>query len=469
MASVSNSFRDTVRLFGRHERVSTSLLFIVILLTCLHAQVVDGRVLFLVAVLVVWPFVQTRLQWLYHRQFGLERSAFPAILLDAVLIGVCISITQFSIVPSLVFAGTLLLSLMAVTSVFGWVVVLVLAMAATLISSYFLGYSGAEVQQTPVLVTVVSMVALLVSVVVELVGARHRVQIAERQLVEAQAKTTHFMNVANKIARYAPSQVWQSILRGDRDARIENKRKKLTIFFSDIQGFTELSETLLPDDLATILNTYFEHMSDLAKKYGGTIDKFIGDALLIFFGDPTSKGAKNDALACVEMAIAMRRENKLLRQKWKALGFDGLHVRMGITTGYCHVGNFGSNSRMSYTIIGRDANLAARLQTAANPDEILISNDTYLLIRDKISCRERGMLHLKGIAKPMQTWEVLDQFESSHTLNRRWVEFEMDGFNLQLNMDEVKSYDRERILGALQQAARNLDQHVAGDGQRPPH
>ena len=124
-------------------------------------------------------------------------------------------------------------------------------------------------------------------------------------------------------------------------------------------------------------------------------------------------------------------------------------------------------SRMSYTIIGRDANLAARLQTAANPDEILISNDTYLLIRDKISCRERGMLHLKGIAKPMQTWEVLDQFESSHTLNRRWVEFEMDGFNLQLDMDEVKTYDRERILGALQQAARNLDKHVAGEGQRP--
>ena len=67
----------------------------------------------------------------------------------------------------------------------------------------------------------------------------------------------------------------------------------------------------------------------------------------------------------------------------------------------------------------------------------------------------------------MQTWEVLDQFESSHTLNRRWVEFEMDGFNLQLDMDEVKTYDRERILGALQQAARNLDKHVAGEGQRP--
>ncbi|MEC7119686.1 MAG: adenylate/guanylate cyclase domain-containing protein, partial [Pseudomonadota bacterium] len=276
MASVSDSFRDTMRLFGRHERVATSLLLIVILLVCLHTQVVDGRVLFLVALLVIWPFFQTRLQWLYHRHFGIERSPFPAILLDAVLIGVCISITEFSIAPSLVFASILLLSLMTVQSFFGWVLVAVLCVASMLISAYFFGHTGSGINQTPILVTVTSIIALMVHIVVELVQSRHRVQIAERQLVEAQAKTTHFMNIANKISRYAPSQVWQSILRGDRDARIENKRKKLTIFFSDIQGFTELSETLLPDDLAMILNTYFEHMSELAKKYGGTIDKFIG-------------------------------------------------------------------------------------------------------------------------------------------------------------------------------------------------
>lgn len=468
MINVTEPLRGTMRLFDRHERALSYLLHILILLVCLHTGLVNATVWYVIPVFVLMAVFHTRLLWMFHRKFGDHRVPVPLLLVDAALAGICITLTEFSAVPTLTFVGMLMLAMVGIGSVIIWIIVLLGCLATVFAVSALLGYQGESLNESPVIPSVVSFMGLMTMVLIEVIQSRQRVNNAVLQVEEIQNKNTQLMNIANKIARYAPSQVWQSIVRGDRDARIENKRKKLTIFFSDIQGFTELSETLLPDDLAVILNTYFEHMSDLAKKYGGTIDKFIGDALLIFFGDPTTQGAKNDAIACVEMAIAMRRENKLLRQKWKALGFDGLHVRMGITTGYCHVGNFGSNSRMSYTIIGRDANLAARLQTAADPDEILISNDTYLLIRDRISCRERGTLQLKGIAKPMQTWQVLDKFEDTQTYSRRWVEYELDGFNLQLDMDEVKSYDRDRILQALQQVARNIDQQQPGEGRRPP-
>jgi adenylate cyclase len=216
-----------------------------------------------------------------------------------------------------------------------------------------------------------------------------------------------------------------------------------------------------PDLLTEMLNTYFEHMSKIALRYGGTIDKFIGDAILIFYGDPVSRGTKEDATACVSMAVEMRREMQILRQKWQSQNIDKpLHIRMGITTGYCHVGNFGSETRMSYTIIGRDANLAARLQGVASPDEVLISNETYLLVRDHVMCREKGAVSLRGIAKPIQVWEVVD-FHSDMKNQSSWVEHELDGFVMHMDTNKVKNYDKDRIVKALEVAAKQLkDTHI---------
>ncbi len=466
MASVINPLRDTLRRFSRNDRYSLYLLVLGIFLISLQFKSIHPFGIYLMPFLILIPFIQARTLIWFRRRYGDERNAMSIYLIDALVLGCCVALSQFSIIPTLVFFGILFLNLFGINSAFYWVINIILCIAGIFMTANLLHIPTDHFIQTPMVVSFACMVGFIGYVALEMSSARNRADEAEGSLDSAQQQANHFMNMANKIARYAPSQVWQSIVRGDRDARIENKRKKLTIFFSDIQGFTELSESLLPDDLAAILNTYFEHMSELAKKHGGTIDKFIGDALLIFFGDPTSNGARNDALACVEMAIAMRREMKLLRQKWKALGFEGLHVRMGITTGYCHVGNFGSANRMSYTIIGRDANLAARLQSVADPDEILISNDTYLLIRDRINCRERGTLQLKGIAKPLQTWQVMDHFDNTQEYSRRWLEFEMEGFNLQLDMDQVRSYDRDRIILALQQVARNVDKN--NDMKRPP-
>ena len=131
-----------------------------------------------------------------------------------------------------------------------------------------------------------------------------------------------------------------------------------------------------PERLALVINSYLSEMSSIALECGGTIDKFIGDAILVFFGDPETDGDTEDALKCLEMALRMRLRIKELQKYWQKLGVSsGLEVRMGIATGYCTVGNFGSQMRLDYTVLGSPVNLAARLQSLAEPDSILIDED----------------------------------------------------------------------------------------------
>ena len=150
-------------------------------------------------------------------------------------------------------------------------------------------------------------------------------------------------------------------------------------------------------------------MSAIAAEYGGTIDKFIGDGIMIFFGDPETRGTAEDAVACAQMAQAMRRRIASLCSEWMERGVpQPLHVRIGINTGYCTVGNFGSEDRLDYTIVGGQVNAAARLEAAASSDQILISHQTWALIKDRITCRRVGEIKVKGIAHPLLTYEVLD-------------------------------------------------------------
>ena len=261
---------------------------------------------------------------------------------------------------------------------------------------------------------------------------------------------TRYIAFANQLSRYAPLQLWQSIMRGETEAKIEYKRKKLTVFFSDIQGFTELSETLIPDDLAFLLNDYLSHMTEIAKQYEATVDKFMGDAILIFFGDPNSQGVEQDAKSCLEMAISMRQQMKLLRERWKKMGYPALHIRMGISTGYCHVGNYGASHRMAYTIVGRDVNLAARLQSAAEVDEILIADDTHQLIKNEFLCVPKVPIYLKGIQGPVKTWQVMEKFTGKKSDTQKWFDFEYKGFHLVLNLEEVQNYEYPELVEILE-------------------
>src|SRR5919107_344458 len=163
------------------------------------------------------------------------------------------------------------------------------------------------------------------------------------------------------------------------------------------------------EDLTQLLNQYLTEMSKIALQYGATIDKYVGDAIVMFFGDPETRGVKEDALACVKMAFAMQKRIAELAESWRDIGIEvPLRCRIGIHTGYCTVGNFGSEDRMDYTIIGGTVKLASRLEHEAPPGGILISYETYAHVKDEVACEGMGHIQVRGIAYPVATFRVID-------------------------------------------------------------
>ena len=226
---------------------------------------------------------------------------------------------------------------------------------------------------------------------------------------ELEEANSFLASISMKISKYLSPQVYKSIFDGKRDAIIATERKKLTIFFSDIEDFTTTTERLQPEELTELLNEYFTEMSKIAHEYGATVDKFIGDAILAFFGDPETLGSKEDALLCVEMAVAMQQRLAELNNEWRQRGIEKPFLtRMGINTGYCNVGNFGSEDRMDYTIIGAEANLAARLESIAKPGGIVISYETFALVNDYIKAQPLEPITLKGISRKVVPYAVED-------------------------------------------------------------
>lgn len=214
--------------------------------------------------------------------------------------------------------------------------------------------------------------------------------------------------LAGKLSRYLSPQVYRSIFHGASDALVGSTRKKLTVFFSDIVEFTAKSDALDPDDLSFVVNSYLNRMATVAIEYGGTLDKFIGDGVLIFFGDPETKGVAEDARACVPMAQAMQEAITDLNRATEDAGIAAkIEVRIGITTGNCTVGNFGSDSRMDYTILGKTVNLASRLEAAAGAGGISVSRETWLLVRDHFACEELEPIRAKGFDRAVSAFRVL--------------------------------------------------------------
>ena len=252
--------------------------------------------------------------------------------------------------------------------------------------------------------------------------------------------------ISKRWASYLSPQVFNSIFSSDTTIIKKHQRKNLTIFFSDIVSFTDLSDTLEPELLATLINNYLSEMTNIAIEYGGTIDKFIGDAILVFFGDPESRGNKEDAMACVSMALEMLEKLELLREAWRERGLArSLNARMGIHSGVCTVGNFGSEDRLDYTVIGNGVNLAARLETNSESNKILISEDTYLLVKEEIKCIKKQEISVKGVSYPIQTYEVSGFTSSSSSYSSKLVK-SIPGLSLTFDPNEIEDNDRAMKL-----------------------
>ena len=215
-------------------------------------------------------------------------------------------------------------------------------------------------------------------------------------------------NAQEQISKYIDPHVTEKIFKGEFSAELSHKRTKLTMFFSDIKDFTQFTDASDPEDVAKLLNEYLGEMAQIVRKWGGTIPQFTGDSIYAIFGAPDSKGEREDALACLRMALEMQMKMKTLREKWWNQGVQfPFEIRCGIHTGMANVGNYGSEGFMEYSAIGLNTNIASRLEKACQPGEIYLSHASWALVNNEIPCEEVGTIEVKGFHYPIQTYRVL--------------------------------------------------------------
>ncbi len=296
----------------------------------------------------------------------------------------------------------------------------------------------------------------MLSVGLDITAQKLAQQERDKAARELDERNKELAELSTKLSKYLSPQVYASIFSGNWDVELRTTRKKLTVFFSDIKDFTTTTEDMQPEDLTTLLNSYFTEMSRIALEYGATIDKFIGDAMLMFFGDPETLGVEQDAKTCVRMAVAMQKRMVELANQWRSQGYEKpFRMRIGINTGYCNVGNFGSADRMDYTIIGGAVNLAARLEGQADPGGILMSYETYALVNDIVEAEERPPITAKGIRRKVRPYSVIAEYADLDE-DSRFICTQSEGLRIQMDMDKLTEATREEAIDKLQQALRRL-------------
>ena len=213
-----------------------------------------------------------------------------------------------------------------------------------------------------------------------------------------------------ELARFLPRQVVEGLLEGQLRTEEEAfERRRITVLFADMVGFTDLAESLEPEELAVVLNGYLREMSAAVIAFGGSVDNLIGDGVLAVFGAPKKMPEADQAWAAVRSAIEMRERCHRLAASLREQGIPAdLEIRVGVNTAHCTVGVFGSEVMRAYMAVGFAVNVAARLQTAADPGSILCGFRTYALVKDRVQAEERGALTVKGARRPVEAWEILD-------------------------------------------------------------
>lgn len=212
-----------------------------------------------------------------------------------------------------------------------------------------------------------------------------------------------------ELKRFMPHQVADGLLGGQLSASGGFERRRLTLLFADMVGFTDLSDTLEPEELSEVLNEYLREMTAVAVSHGGTLDNYIGDGLMALFGAPTWNEESVQAWAAIQAAFEMKARAETLTTSIRGRGIPAdVRVRVGVNTGHCTVGVFGSDLLRAYKAVGFAVNVAARLQTEAEPGTVLVGFRTYALVKDRVRAEQREPLSLKGAARLVEAWEILD-------------------------------------------------------------
>ena len=215
-----------------------------------------------------------------------------------------------------------------------------------------------------------------------------------------------------ELRRFLPQQVADGLLAGDLQPDQAVQRRRITVLFADMVGFTDLAETLDPEELAHVLNEYLREMTAVAVAEGGTLIDFAGDGLLVIYGAPNGTPEDEQAAHAIQTALAMRDRVRALAAALRSRGVPAeVQVRVGVNTGHCTVGVFGSDVMRAYKAVGLAVNIASRLQAEAEPGSILCGFRTYAVVEDRVRAVRREPLTVKGASRPVEAWEILELLE----------------------------------------------------------
>jgi adenylate cyclase len=216
-----------------------------------------------------------------------------------------------------------------------------------------------------------------------------------------------------ELKRLLPPQVAEGLLAGQLSPSDGFERRRLTLLFADMVGFTDLSDALEPEELSEVLNGYLREMSAVAVSHGGTISHYVGDGIMVIFGAPTASEEPEQAWAAVRAAFQMQTRAEALATRVRERGIPAdLRVRVGVNTGSCTVGLYGSDVLRAYTAIGFPVNMAARLQNEAAPGAVVVGFRTYALVKDRVKAEPLGELALKGAARPVEAFHLVELLDA---------------------------------------------------------
>ncbi len=221
---------------------------------------------------------------------------------------------------------------------------------------------------------------------------------------------------------YLHPAIVSELLKNPENVKLGGSNKYVTIFFSDIVGFASIVEHLAPEQLIEFINSYFTEMSDVIIEYKGTIDQYAGDAIMSFFGAPLDN--ENHAVLSCLAALESQKRLNVLRKRFSESNLPDINMRIGINTGNVVVGNVGGRNRYHYTVLGNDVNVAARLEGANKiyGTNIMISEETYNLVKHTVAARELDIIRVKGIATPVNVYELLSLKEELSEKSKRVLE-----------------------------------------------
>jgi adenylate cyclase len=211
--------------------------------------------------------------------------------------------------------------------------------------------------------------------------------------------------IKRAFTRYVAREVVEEILKNPEKMVLTGERREVTVLFCDVRGFTSISERLSPEEVVSLLNQFYTLMIDTTFKHDGTLDKFLGDAVMAVFGAPIAH--PDHSARAIRTALAMQEGIRGLNGRRAQQGKEPIAVGIGVSAGEAVAGTVGTEDRMEYTVIGDSVNLAARLESSAKPGQILISQRTYQNVEGMVTVQPLGAIKVKGKEEQVEVYEVL--------------------------------------------------------------